>query len=156
RTSTTDDSLLSTKMLFSFAWGKEDGAMKAFSFAALITVICLGSALMMARAAGAEKDDLQRVWRDTSMESNRKQNAPNEVERTRFTFKGQKLLVRHSKGEGKEEGTFKADPKRSPKHLDIMIKNKTLHGIYEVKGDELKVCYETGGKRENRPTKFAT
>ena len=77
--------------------------------------------------------------------------------RTRFTFKGQKLLFRHSKDEGKEEeGTFKADPKKSPKHLDITIKNKTLHGIYEVKGGELKVCYETGDNRENRPTKFAT
>jgi len=79
------------------------------------------------------------------------------VKRTRLTFKGGKLLLRHSKDQGKEQhGTFKADSKQSPRHLDITIKNKTLHGIYEVKGDQLKVCYETGDKRENRPTKFAT
>jgi uncharacterized protein (TIGR03067 family) len=131
--------------------------MKTFSFVLLVAGAWLGSAASMGRAADADKDELQGVWVATLMEINGEPAPPKEVKRTRFTFKGRKLLLRHSKDEGKEaQGTFKADPKQSPKHLDITIKNKTLHGIYEVKGDQLKVCYETGDKRENRPTKFAT
>jgi uncharacterized protein (TIGR03067 family) len=131
--------------------------MKALPFTALVTVVCLASALAVARAADPDKDELQGVWIATSMEINGNAAPAKEVEATRFTFKGQKLLYRHSKDAGKEEeGTFKVDPKKSPKQLDITTKNKTLHGIYEVKGDELKLCFENGGKAENRPKKFAT
>jgi uncharacterized protein (TIGR03067 family) len=131
--------------------------MKVLPFTALVTVVCLASALAVARAADPDKDELQGVWIATSMEINGNPSPAKEVEATRLTFKGQKLLYRHSKDEGKEEeGTFKVDPKKSPKQLDITTKNKTLHGIYEVKGDELKLCFENGGKAENRPKKFAT
>jgi uncharacterized protein (TIGR03067 family) len=131
--------------------------MKTLSFVALVAGALLASAASIGRAAEADKDELQGVWAATSMEINGEPAPAKEVERTRFTFKGEKLLLRHSKDEGKEEeGTFKTESKKSPRHLDITIKSKTLHGIYEVKGDELKVCYETGDKRENRPTKFAT
>ena len=131
--------------------------MKVFPLVALVAGAWLASAAGTGRGAEADKDELQGVWVPTSMEINGQPASAKEVERTRFTFKGEKLLFRHSKDEGKEEeGTFKADSKKSPKQLDITIKNKTLHGIYEVKGDELKVCYETGEKPENRPTKFAT
>jgi uncharacterized protein (TIGR03067 family) len=131
--------------------------VKGLSFVVLVAVAWLASAAGVGRAADADKDELQGVWVATSMEINGEPAPAREVEHTRFTFKGQKLLVRHSKDAGKEEeGTFTADPKKSPKHLDITLKNKTLHGIYDVKGDELKVCYETGDKRENRPTRFAT
>jgi uncharacterized protein (TIGR03067 family) len=130
--------------------------MKRLSFGAVVVGAWLASAAGVGRAAEADKDELQGVWVATSMEINGEPAPAKEVERTCFTFKGRKLLLRHSKDAGKEEeGTFTADPKKSPKHLDITIKNKTLHGIYESKGDELKVCYETGDKRKNRPTGFA-
>jgi uncharacterized protein (TIGR03067 family) len=131
--------------------------MKRFSFIALVMSAWLASAASRGRAADADQDDLQAVWVATSMEINGAPAPAKEVERTRFTFKGKQVLLRHSKDEGKEEeGTFKADPKKSPKHLDITIKNKTLHGIYELKGDELTVCYEAGDKADNRPSQFAT
>jgi uncharacterized protein (TIGR03067 family) len=111
----------------------------------------------MGRAADPSKDELQGVRVGASGEVNGKPAPAKEVERIRFTFKGAKLLVRGARDEDKEEeSTFKTDPKKSPRHLDITLKDKTLHGIYEVQGDELKVCFENGGKAENRPTKFAT
>ena len=131
--------------------------MKALPFAALVTLVCLPLVLAVARAADPDKDELQGVWIATSMEINGNPAPAKEVEATRFTFKGQKLLYRNSKGGGKEdEGTCQVDPKKSPKQLDITSKDKTLHGIYEVKGDELKICFENGDKAENRPKKFAT
>jgi uncharacterized protein (TIGR03067 family) len=131
--------------------------MKAFSLVALVAGAWLASVASAGRGADADKDELQGVWVATSMEINGKPAPAKEVERTRFTFKGEKLLVRHAKDDGQEEeGTFKADRNQSPKQLDITVKKKTLAGIYEVKGDELKVCYENGGNAKNRPTKFAT
>jgi uncharacterized protein (TIGR03067 family) len=131
--------------------------MKRFSFVALVAGAWLASAVSMSRAADADKDELQGAWIATSMEINGKPAPAKEVERTRFTFKGEKLLVWGARDQDKEEeGTFKTDPKRSPSHLDFTLKGKTLHGIYEIKGDELKVCFENGGKAENRPTRFAT
>ena len=71
-------------------------------------------------------------------------------------------MLRHEKDDGKEvEWAYKIDPNKSPKHIDIMAvqssgKKKTLHGIYEVKGDEFKICFENGGNPKSRPTKFGT
>jgi uncharacterized protein (TIGR03067 family) len=130
--------------------------MKAsFLAAAFLAGACIASTANTCR--GADKDELQGEWAATSGEINGKPAPAEEVKATRFTFKGDALLMRHAKDNGKpDEGTYKVDPKQSPKQLDITSKNKTLHGIYEIKGDELKVCFETGEKPENRPTKFAT
>jgi uncharacterized protein (TIGR03067 family) len=131
--------------------------MKAFSLAVLLTAACLAVALTAHPAAGADKDDLQGVWRAATMEINGKKAPAAEVKRTRFTFKGDKLLIRGAKDDGREmECAYKIDADKAPKQIDIVSKDKTLAGIYEVKGDQLKVCFENGGKAENRPKKFDT
>jgi uncharacterized protein (TIGR03067 family) len=55
--------------------------------------------------------------------------------------------------------TIKVDPTRTPKTIDFMPlegpnKGKTAHGIYEVKPDELRICYAQPGR--DRPTEFAS
>src|SRR4051812_46966836 len=62
-------------------------------------------------------------------------------------------------GDNKDEGTVKLDSSKSPKTMDITgtngpNKGKTFLVIYELKGDELRVCYDLSGK--SRPTEFAT
>jgi uncharacterized protein (TIGR03067 family) len=103
-------------------------------------------------------DLLQGVWLAESMEINGKPASTKELASTRFTFMKDKTLIRDSKSEGKDQEAthLMADFTQSPWLLDITIKNKTLHGIFEVNGDVLKVCYETGNNSENRPTKFST
>ena len=105
-----------------------------------------------------EMDLLQGVWLAESMEINGKPASAKELASTRFTFMKDKILIRDSKSEGKDQQAtyLMTDWTQSPKHLDITIQNKTLHGIFEVNGDVLKVCYETGDDSANRPTKFAT
>lgn len=61
------------------------------------------------------------------------------------------------------KGTFKADPKKDPKEIDMMVtdaegphaefKGKTSLGIYELKGDSLRWCASEPG-RDKRPTQF--
>jgi uncharacterized protein (TIGR03067 family) len=62
-------------------------------------------------------------------------------------------------GEMSDEGTVKRDPGKSPKTMDITGKKgpnvgKTFLCIYELKGDDLRVCYDLSGKA--RPTEFGT
>jgi uncharacterized protein (TIGR03067 family) len=133
--------------------------MKASQIGAMVFVVCLASFSQESRCGDDERDELQGVWAATAGEIRGKPAAPQEIKGTRFAFKGNKLLVRSpTLGEREVEGTFKADREKSPKQLDLdLIKLDGIwHGIYEVKGDELRICYRIGGKPENRPTTFAT
>jgi uncharacterized protein (TIGR03067 family) len=87
---------------------------------------------------------------------------PKEVlEKIRFTFKGEKLLIRGESNADKDEieCSFKRDTKQDPRHIDITTPENggtTLAGIYELKGDELKVCFLHPKAKGERPKKFET
>jgi uncharacterized protein (TIGR03067 family) len=70
-------------------------------------------------------------------------------------FSGEKLTLR-SKTEGKEmQGTYLIDPAKSPRTIDITMKEGdkgTAHGIYDLKGDTLKIC--VARPNAERPTEF--
>jgi uncharacterized protein (TIGR03067 family) len=80
------------------------------------------------------------------------------------SLKGAKLVIKGDKftaHEGKEElhGTFKVDPSKKPKTLDVTFsdgpdKGKTMQGIYELTGDTYKVCIGMPGKE--RPKEFVS
>ena len=133
--------------------------MKASQLGAMVSVICLASGPQGGRGAGDGRDELQGVWAATAGEIRGKPATTQEIRGTRFTFKGNQLLVRSpTLGVREVEGTFEADRREAPRRVDIdLIKLDGIwYGIYEVKGDELRVCYRIGGKPEDRPTTFAT
>jgi uncharacterized protein (TIGR03067 family) len=127
-------------------------------FAVPAAMVCLACALAGGRAADGDKDDLQGTWVATAIDIGGKPAPADEVKATRFTFKGDKVLVRHPTfGKRAVEGAFKADRRASPRRLDIdLIKLSGFVGIYEVKGDDLRICYVTNDNPENRPTEFAS
>ena len=76
-----------------------------------------------------------------------------------FSFKDDKITVEGDKNVKKEYGTFKLklDPTTMPKCVDLTVslgvqKDAVLEGIYEIKGDDLKMCICVLGK--DRPTEF--
>jgi RNA polymerase sigma factor (sigma-70 family) len=54
---------------------------------------------------------------------------------------------------------FKIDPSKKPKEIDVTLHlkqgDRTLLGIYEIRGDTLKVCYYAS-RTGRRPTEFST
>jgi uncharacterized protein (TIGR03067 family) len=61
--------------------------------------------------------------------------------KTKITFKdGERTLG---------DGTFELDPTKKPKWIDVTQRGNKMLGIYELEGDNLKVCYNEvpGGER---------
>lgn len=106
-----------------------------------------------------ERRQLQGVWLAQSMESEGKAAPKFIVERMRFTFRGDKLFVKGNFRDGREEEcTFRVDPSKSPKHLDFTPpkKQSPVLCIYDVDGDQLKICFRHARSDAGRPTEFAT
>jgi uncharacterized protein (TIGR03067 family) len=76
------------------------------------------------------------------------------VAKLRIAFSGDKFTVTED-GKLVQAGTQKLDPTKTPPHIDAVItdgqsKGLKLMGIYELKGDTLKVVFDPRGKE--RPT----
>ncbi len=69
------------------------------------------------------------------------------------TFTGGKLHLSKGGGDTKD-GTYKIDPTKKPKQIDMVVENETVKGIYEIKGDTLRICGTAKG--DPRPTEFKT
>jgi uncharacterized protein (TIGR03067 family) len=72
------------------------------------------------------------------------------------TFEGDRFTVKKG-DEVIQVGRQKLDPSRSPRTLDVTVteglnKGAVMPGIYEIRGDTLKVCFDPEGKK--RPTEF--
>jgi uncharacterized protein (TIGR03067 family) len=117
----------------------------------LLLVVAVGLALVAADKPDSKKEDKDLIlgnWSFASGERNGEQ-PPDEIQSMKLTFKEDKLtaLIRDETKEGK----YKLDPAKKPKEIKVTItengNEKELHGIYELDGDNLKLCFpsEDGG-----------
>jgi uncharacterized protein (TIGR03067 family) len=123
-----------------------------------LVVACLVIVCRPGPAAGPT-DALQGVWVAQSLESEGKKAPADGLTKMRFTFKGDKLLIRGNfKDDREEECPFTVDNTQSPKHLNFTPpkEKKPILAIYEIKGDELTVCLRHASSTDGRPTTFAT
>ena len=107
--------------------------------------------------AASDGRDMDGTWKPVAAELAGKQWAKPVLDSMKLVLKDDKYTVQV--GEASDEGTVKRDPSKSPKTMDITgtngpNKGKTFLVIYELKGDELRVCYDLSG--DSRPTEFAT
>ena len=59
------------------------------------------------------------------------------------------------------KGDLTLNPAKTPKHIDFAhqegpLKDKKWEGIYELKGDALKLCHAEADGEKERPTEFKT
>lgn len=121
--------------------------------------------LLLASQASADDaqkdlDALQGTWKLVSAERDGKAIAADEVQKTRITFQKDTFDFPDAAGIGtSKKGTIKVDPTKKPKSMDATSSNaddkgKVSLGIYEINGDDYKVCFAPPGKE--RPTEFSS
>src|SRR5262249_22649487 len=104
-----------------------------------------------------EQDKLQGTWAVTSGEEGGKPLPAAKVDGGQVCITKARVRVRNK--EDNREMTYKLDPSKQPKTIDLTTaegpdKGKTAHGIYVLDGDTLKICFAPPGKE--RPADFST
>lgn len=118
--------------------------------------------------AGAAEDEggedgkaLQGTWQVVSSEIDGEKQAEDEVKQYTLVVSGGQMTINKS-GDVVMKGPFKLDPGQTPRHLDFKLEEnpnnpddvgKTLPGIYQLSGDELKWCFSLPARTE-RPKGF--
>lgn len=111
--------------------------------------------------AKRDEDKLQGTWQATEGVLDGKPVPKEPLQRLKVVFSGEKMSIFPLDGDGKQamENTFRVDPSKKPKAIDVTRlegggKGKTAKGIYELDGDTLKLCLAIRLENE-RPTEFA-
>lgn len=124
---------------------------------ALVVCVLVAQTAVRADEPNGDAKKVEGTWLPTKMEL-AGTPLPDEVMKSiKMVLEKDKYLV--TVGAQKDEGTTKVDAKAKPKAMDITgtegpNKGKTFLAIYELNGDELKICYDLSGKE--RPKKFET
>jgi uncharacterized protein (TIGR03067 family) len=99
---------------------------------------------------------IQGTWRYVAVVTDGKKTPAEELKGVTITFTGDKWVVR--KGDKTVlAGTQKLDPDKKPAQVDAVTteglgKEAMMLGIYELKGETLRMCFDQQGKE--RPTSF--
>jgi uncharacterized protein (TIGR03067 family) len=139
--------------------------LKMIAAALAVATFSMGAAVLVQQAVADAKDDLakkdrdalQGTWLAITHEIGGTAIDLTKIEKAkdwRWEIKGNKLVNR-IKGAA-EDGTFKLDPGKDPKHIDLKFEKegKPNAGIYALDGDTLKICYDIPG--QDRPKGFTT
>jgi uncharacterized protein (TIGR03067 family) len=118
--------------------------------------LVLGNLVAADDAKKDDKDLWQGTWVMLSGEANGETIAPEQAQLFKRVVKGDKLTITRD-GEELYQGSFKLDPSKKPKSIDVTIetgdaKGMTMIGIYEFDGDTLKICMAR--LDSPRPTEF--
>jgi uncharacterized protein (TIGR03067 family) len=105
----------------------------------------------------SDHERLQGTWAFVSEERGGKQvEPPEEAKGATLTFQGDRAVFKQ-KGGG-HEASFKLDPTRTPKEIDLTVeeggKSAVHKGLYALEGDTLKMCL--AHPPQPRPTAFAS
>lgn len=65
-------------------------------------------------------------------------------------FEGEQFFITWNGNRAAHGITFKLDPTKSPRTIELKAGEMEYSGIYEIKGDRLRICYSP----KMRPTKF--
>jgi len=119
-------------------------------------LLYLAARLLVAADAPKDVKTLDGTWVLVSGEDDGKKLSDEALKNARLTFEGDKHTVKID--DTTFTGTHKLDPTNKPRTIDISdtdgpFKGKTVLGIYELDGNEFKICYAPPGK--DRPKDFS-
>lgn len=93
---------------------------------------------------------LEGTWVLVSGEQNGKELSEEVIKGAKLVIAGNKHTV--TIGNDTIVGTHKVDASVKPHTIDASDDGKKMHGIYEIKGDQFKVCFAEDSK--DRPKEF--
>jgi uncharacterized protein (TIGR03067 family) len=123
----------------------------------LMTAVLIVAAPAPPEKDKKDEDKIQGTWAVVSIEIGGQRQTDEEGKNLKLVIKGDAITVN---GPDKEEkAKFKLDAAKKPRTIDITPEEKKLDGkqvlgIYELNGDELKICYTEDGA--TRPTEFVS
>jgi uncharacterized protein (TIGR03067 family) len=118
----------------------------------LLAVVFASAGVVAGGDAKADLKKLAGTWSVVSAQKGGKDAPENDIKELRLIFNGDKFTARF--GDKSKDGTFKIDPSKKPKQIDITLMDKIAEGIYQFKGDNLELCLSEPGGGEPRPTEF--
>lgn len=107
-------------------------------------------------AAKADLNSLQGTWVLVSAVRDGKPSTEDDVKRTKIVFTGDRFQFPKEVDDAtSQRGTIRVDPTKRPRQMDSTSPTgEVSQGIYEISGDDYKVCFAPPGKP--RPTGFAS
>lgn len=129
-------------------------SLLAISFLLISTAVADEAPLSKEDAARNDLQLMQGTWRLESFEDAKKSKV-NPTSRTLFV--GAELSILRDGEKVLQIGTMRLTTAKSPRRIDVVVKkgqheDSTMLGIYELKDDTLKVCFDPEG--EGRPSAF--
>ena len=128
--------------------------------------LLLGCALVLVTFTAKADDDetrkelkaLQGTWKVVAAEQDGE--ALDRIVGGVLTVKDNNFSIKTASGT-ELKGDLTLDPAKKPRHINFAhqegpVKDNTWQGIYELKGDTLKICYAEAGKEKERPSEFKT
>jgi uncharacterized protein (TIGR03067 family) len=120
------------------------------------TVVLISAPVLRGGDAKADLDKFQGTWDVTGYERNGEKFPVKAI-----TFTGDNMkryAVAGDPSPSRPEWAIKLDPSKKPRAIDAMVltgpqKGKTRVGIYQLEGDELKLCFARPDVKE-RPGEF--
>jgi uncharacterized protein (TIGR03067 family) len=119
----------------------------------LISTVAVSLGAAPADGDPSDKDRVQGAWRVVSATiAGKKASAEElkELQKDPMVFRGDKLV-------GRYEATFKLDPDKKPREIDVTtgsgLQRMIFRGIYQMDGEELTLCLSSVADGE-RPASF--
>jgi uncharacterized protein (TIGR03067 family) len=110
------------------------------------------------QALKKEYQRLHGTWTVTDAEQNGQ--ALDRIKGGTLTIADQSFVIKTKSG-AELKGDLRIDPSKKPRtmdfvHLEGMLRDKTWEAIYELDGDDLKICYAEADSNKDRPKEFKT
>jgi uncharacterized protein (TIGR03067 family) len=119
----------------------------------LLTAVIVLAAPAPADDGKKDAENIQGTWKVVSMEHAGEKAPEDKIKDVKFVIGDGTIAIKDPRRE--EKAKFKLDPTKTPKTIDLTAeRNEAVQGIYELKGDSLKLCFIKGGGE--RPSQFAT